>query len=244
MTMSFEDRVEQRYRADQGRFYHQSKRAVPEVAYPWIAALRARKIQPEVTVEDVVFEYGVGTGWNLAQLRCKRRIGFDLADHVEPILRQYGIEFVTDPARIGDGTIDVCLCHHVLEHVPNPPKVLADVARLLRAGGKLLLFVPYEHERRYHRYDPLEPNHHLYSWNVQTLANLVASAGFTVVRGEIGRFGYDRCAAVWATRRRLGATAYRGIQRAIHLTRPAYEVRIVARKDDSYIGVPSILGGT
>lgn len=230
--MSFEENVEQRYRAEQGRDYHQLKRAIPQCAYPWIASLRARKIQPEVADDDVVLEYGVGTGWNLARLQCGRRIGFDLADHLQPILQRHGIEFVTDTAGLADASVNVCVCHHMLEHAPHPLRILADIARLLRSGGKLLLFVPYERERRYRRYDASEPNHHLFSWNVQTLGNLVTDAGFRIQTARIGRFGYDRFAAVCAARARLGESGYRGIRRAIHLARPAYEVRIVARKDD------------
>ena len=77
---------------------------------------------------------------------------------------------------------------------------------MLRDNGKLLLFVPFEKERKYRRYDPVEPNNHLYSWNVQTLGNLVESSGFKVAKGIIGRFGYDRFAAVWAARLGLPQT--------------------------------------
>jgi len=47
------------------------------------------------------------------------------------------------------------------------------------------LFVPYEKERKYRHYDSKEPNHHLYSWNVQTLGNLVEEIGFKVMEGKI-----------------------------------------------------------
>jgi SAM-dependent methyltransferase len=230
MTRGFEDKVEQRYQAEQGARYHRDKRGIPESAYPWIAALRARKIQPQVAPADTVLEYGVGTGWNLAALQCQRRLGFDLAESVAPILAQHGIEFIGTTAALAEGSVDVCLCHHVLEHTPLPPQALADIARLLCPGGKLLLFVPYEKERRYRRYDASEPNHHLYSWNVQTLGNLVAAAGFEILEARIGRFGYDRFAGVGAARLRLGARGFRWIRRGLHLVRPLCEVRIVARK--------------
>lgn len=230
MTSTFEDRVQQRYKAQEGARYHRSKRGIPESAYPWIASLRARKIQPEVAAADVVLEYGVGTGWNLAQLRCARRLGFDLADSVAPVLAQHGIEFVTDIASVPDESIDVCICHHMLEHTPAPPGILTNIGRLLRSGGKLLLFVPFEKERRYRRYDASEPNHHLYSWNAQTLGNLVTDAGFEVLNAGVERFGYDRFAGVWAARLGLGSPGFRWIRRAVHVVVPAYEVRIVARK--------------
>lgn len=51
-----------------------------------------------------------------------------------------------------DGTADVVLCTEVLEHVPNPHQVVAELARLLKPGGSLYLTVPFsarEHQVPY-----------------------------------------------------------------------------------------------
>ena len=77
--MDFEERAERRYMAERGRQYHESKRAIPAAAYPWVARLRARKIAPYVKATDAALEYGVGSGWNLAALKCEYKAGFDLA---------------------------------------------------------------------------------------------------------------------------------------------------------------------
>lgn len=228
--MTFEDKLKQRYSGEGGKRYHQSKRSVPDSAYPWIAKLRAEKIQPHISETDTVFEYGVGTGWNLAELKCKRRLGFDLSGHLEPVVRSHGIEFVKDIGDIADESMDVVVCHHVLEHTGNPPEILEQTRRILRPDGKLLLFVPFEKERRYRHYNPKEPNHHLYSWNVQTLGNLVRDIGFDIIRGEVREFGYDRFASVWAVRLGREQTGFRLIRRAIHLIKPASEVFIIAKK--------------
>ena len=80
------------------------------------------------------------------------------------------------------------------------------------------------------RYDPNEPNHHLYSWNVQTLANLVASQDLTISQVQLGEFGYDRFAAKFATRFHLGEKTFRFVRALVHLIRPGREVQLVARK--------------
>ena len=49
-------------------------------------------------------------------------------------------------------SIDVIVCHHVLEHAAAPVNVLKEIGRLLRTKGKLLLFVPYEKGKRTRRY--------------------------------------------------------------------------------------------
>lgn len=215
-----------------GKAYHDTKRFIPDCAYPWVARLRAEKIAPYVSDNDTVLEYGVGTGWNVAELKCKRRLGYDLSGHLEAVLASHGIEFLKDITVVADQSIDLVICHHVLEHTGNPPEVLEKIKCVLHPNGKLLLFVPYEKERRYRCYNPQEPNHHLYSWNVQTLGNLVEDIGFKVTEASVGRFGYDRFAAVWAARLGLGELGYRFIRGVIHLLKPAFEVRIIARIRD------------
>lgn len=42
-----------------------------------------------------------------------------------------------------DSSFDVILCSEVLEHVPDPLKVLDEFARLLKPGGKLIITAPF-----------------------------------------------------------------------------------------------------
>lgn len=43
-----------------------------------------------------------------------------------------------------DEMFDFVICWHVIEHVPNPKKVLKEISRILKAGGVLVLGVPNE----------------------------------------------------------------------------------------------------
>ncbi len=227
------EQAQRHYRGEAGRRYQESKRGLPEQAVPWVAALRARKFAPLVGADDVALEYGVGSGWNLAALGCRRKIGFDVADFLEPSLRALGIEFVADTKILPDALADVVICHHTLEHVLHPPEVLEAIRRLLKPAGRLLLYVPLEREVQYEHFRPDEPNHHLYSWNAQTLGNLVEEAGFQVSKAGIGEFGYSRFSAAWAAKLHLGEPSFRALRRLLHLIRPAFEVRIIAIKPAS-----------
>jgi SAM-dependent methyltransferase len=224
------EQAQRHYRGDAGRRYQELKRGLPEQAIPWVAALRARKFAPLIGANDVVLEYGVGGGWNLAALPCRRKIGFDVADFLEPSLRELGIDFVADTKVLADALADVVICHHTLEHVLHPPDVLEEIRRLLKPAGRLLLYVPFEREGRYEHFHSAEPNHHLYSWNVQTLGNLVEEAGFQVSSAGIGEFGYSRFAAAWAAKLRLGETGFRAVRQILHVIRAGYEVRLIAIK--------------
>jgi SAM-dependent methyltransferase len=224
------EQAQRHYQGEAGRRYQQYKRGVPGSAVAWVARLRAEKLSPSIRPTDVVLEYGVGLGWNLAALECRRKIGFDVADFLEPSVRALGIEYIAETKSVPDGTVDVVLCHHTLEHVPDPPIVLGEIRRVLAPAGKLLLFTPLEREAKYSRYIPDEPNHHLYSWNTQSLGNLVRELGFEVAEAGTGEFGYSRFAAVWAAKLRLGENGFRCLRRLLHLVKPACEVRIIAVK--------------
>jgi len=218
------------YVGEAGRAYHARRFAIPDAAYDWVARSRARKIAPQVSAASTVVEFGVGHGWNLAALDCRARIGFDVGAHVAPIVREHGIAFVERPEELHDGSADVLICHHVLEHVPDPAETLAELRRILSPAGRLLLFVPYETERRFRRYTDDEPDHHLFSWTPQSLGNLVHDCGFSVHSAGLGDFGYDRIAAAWACRLHLGERGFQLLRRLALAVRPVREVRIVASK--------------
>jgi SAM-dependent methyltransferase len=41
-----------------------------------------------------------------------------------------------------DGTFDICICSHVLEHVPDPNKMVEEIHRVLKVGGIALIEFP------------------------------------------------------------------------------------------------------
>src|SRR5688500_16349729 len=194
--------ADRHYTGESGRRYHGEKRALLPGAVNWVARLRAEKLEPFVQPADLVFEYGAGFGWNLLFLRCARRIAFDISEHAGSDDKM--IEWVRTLKEVPAGSMNAVICHHALEHLLTPAEALETMRDLLRSGRRLLLFVPFEKERRYRHFDPEEPNHHLFSWNAQTLGNLVSECGFRVDSAGIEEFGYDRFAGNLATKLRVG----------------------------------------
>ena len=66
-------------------------------------------------------------------------------DHVD--LRQGTLEALP----IGDGEVDVVLLVLVLHHVPDPARALAEAARILRPGGRLVVVDMQPHDREDYR---------------------------------------------------------------------------------------------
>ena len=222
------------YQDQPGHAYHDHKRALRPEALDWVMALRAEKFQSHVRPDDVVFELGVGSGWNLGRLRCGQRIGCDTSPFLAERVSLLGIRFVTELPSIPAATADVAICHHTLEHLLEPADALRQLARILKPGGRLILHVPWERERRFSHHDPRDPNHHLYNWNAQNLGNLVALLGYRVERVGIRRYGYDRFAANLAARLRLPAAGFRLIRAGLLTLRPLREVELLAIRQPSH----------
>ena len=224
------DAAARKYRGAAGRDYHEGKRGLHADAVSWLMALRAEKFQRHVRREHVVFELGVGAGWNLGRLQCARRIGCDAADFLEERIRALGIEFTAECADVPAATADIAICHHTLEHLLEPANALGQLWRILKAGGLLVLHVPWEREWRYARHCPDEPNHHLFTWNAQNLGNLVTLTGYRLERVAVCSYGYDRFAANLAVRLKFGERGFRLLRRALVALRPLREVEVLARK--------------
>lgn len=216
------------YSGRQGEIYH-AQRRLPGAAERWISGIRAAKIQTEISPTDSVFEYGVGFGWNLALLNCRSKAGFDLAGQLDQEVEKKGIVFIRE---LGEGTesFEVVLCHHTLEHVPAPAQTLQQIKTLLKPGGKLLLFVPLEREKKYRRMRASDRAHHLFSWTPAALQNLAAANGYKIISNRIQLFRFDRAAAVLAHRFKLGELGYRFLRKAGQFLLPEYEIALVAQK--------------
>lgn len=209
--------------------YYKDKIAMDDISYEISSKFRAQKIQPHVRASDVVFEFGVGSGINLYNLNCRKKIGFDINEHSSVVARQRGVEIIDDLEGFG-GSADVAVCHHVLEHMLNPAEGLSRVYNALRPGGLALIFVPYEYNRRYRKIVENDTNYHVHAWNVHSLANLTKACGFEVRSAGLGSFGYDRFCARLATRLGVGYRGFLLLRKLALMVRGGYEVRIVATR--------------
>ena len=82
-------------------------------------------------------ELGCGRG-KLAGAAPKH-VGLDLAFAPLPAIRRRAVQGDMEQLPFRDGSIDFIFSWAAIEHVPHPERVLAEVERVLRAGGVALL---------------------------------------------------------------------------------------------------------
>ena len=164
-----------------------------------------------VCAEDIVVDVGCGDG---GPVNFCARLGAHviLADvdaaklaEAEQSLRRTAARrveaYVTNanPLPLGDGAATRVICMEVLEHVAEPPALMAELARIGRPGALYLITVPgHVHEHVQQDLAPpqyFQPPNHIRIIDPDSFGGLVAGAGLQIER----RYSYSFYWAMWWT---------------------------------------------
>jgi 2-polyprenyl-3-methyl-5-hydroxy-6-metoxy-1,4-benzoquinol methylase len=108
---------------------------------------RAAAYMPFVCGRSIV-DFGCGDGAYLraVQDRTASCCGVELQRDYVDALNAEGISCHTSLEALTDGSMDTAVSFHVLEHLPEPLHVLADLRRVLKPGGTAILEVPHAND--------------------------------------------------------------------------------------------------
>jgi SAM-dependent methyltransferase len=109
---------------------------------------------------------------------------------------------ITDMRPYADGSVDMFLCSHVLEHVPDDRRAMRELHRILRGGGFGIVMVPLVHGVEETHEDPavdtpelrwkyFGSDDHLRQYGKQDFVDRLVAAGFTVERLGVAFFGAE-----------------------------------------------------
>ncbi len=160
-----------------------------------------RRLKPRGRLLDV----GCAAGFFLVEARAHYDVrGVELSEFSSRFAReQFGLDVVTgtlDRAAFEDRAFDVVTLWDVIEHVPDPAAVLAEVARVLAPDGRVVLTTG-DIESTYARaqgaqWHLMTPPWHLYFFSRATMAALAARCGLRVLhvaaRGVAGDSRWSR----------------------------------------------------
>jgi SAM-dependent methyltransferase len=134
------DLVRREY-ADEGRF------AVRRAAWDSAVGADPRDVLVEALSEAAprsLLEVGCGTGELAERIQrelCARIVALDLSDRMVELSRARGVDARRGDAQqlpFPDGSFDCALAAWMLYHVPDRGRALAELARVIRPGGRLV----------------------------------------------------------------------------------------------------------
>jgi len=177
-----------------------------------------------------VSDIGCGDGHLCAELKAagwRNVIGVDVsrsriarARQAYPDVRFY--DRGVDAAGIRAETLDLVIMDNVIEHLPDPPKMVGQARGFLKSGGRLVVITPNMRSGHFRllgrRWTPeLSPHTHIFLFTESSLSFLLSGEGFRVessgsfhlrplsLRRWFGRIGAgDLKGAVWSAAREMG----------------------------------------
>jgi SAM-dependent methyltransferase len=113
----------------------------------WIAEF----LQRDRAIPQRILAYGDGMGFDSLYLALAGHevTYFEVSrvcrQFAEAIFKRCGVEVTLagSPDQIHTGAYDAVVCLDVLEHVPDPPRLVGELARMLRDQGRLIAHAPF-----------------------------------------------------------------------------------------------------
>jgi SAM-dependent methyltransferase len=219
---SREHRVGRHYGGERGVDYFDYQRRLGVLG----GELNLFKFERHVRPDDAVVDFGCGIGALLERLPAGFKSGVEVSEPARREAQARGLEVVASTTELESASADVVISNHALEHTLAPLDELRELRRILRPGGKLVLWLPIDDWRAQRRPRP-DPNHHLYTWTPLSLANLLEEADFEVEESRVVAHAWPPFTALVA---RLPRPLFDLLARFWAIARRRRQVMAVARK--------------
>jgi len=155
--------------------------------YAIIGYLRRKIVRKYLkNLKGCVLEVGSGRGEDTSFVKNARLIiGLDLDRKILKYYirktKAYGICGDATKIPLRDGRLDAVSCIDVVEHIPQDEKVIQEISRVLKSGGKFVFSVPLN-QRLYGKSD--EYLGHLRRYEVRELLCLLKRNGFRIMKEQ------------------------------------------------------------
>jgi SAM-dependent methyltransferase len=139
---------------------------------------------------------GLGLFLKLWDLKKWELYGIDISKKAVEYAKSKGLDVKggsLEKTNFSNGYFDVITMFYVLEHLPNPLKVLREARRILKEDGLLVIRVPQSiSAERFLRFfgvrrNLFHPPMHLYDFSTKILKEFLLKAGFKRIKTVIGK---------------------------------------------------------
>jgi len=143
-----EDKLASYYESADYISHTDAKRSMFEKAYHLIKSFalkgKLKLINQHQKEKGALLDIGAGTGDFLkaASNDGWRTVGVEPSEKARIIAESKGISFAPNTAQLLNASFDVITMWHVLEHVPDIEKQIAELKRLLKPDGTIFIAVP------------------------------------------------------------------------------------------------------
>ncbi len=160
-----------------------------------------------------LLDVGCGSGGWLATMKKMGWVveGVDFDPSAVKAARERGINVylgAIETRRYPSSSFDAITLNHVIEHVPNPIETIAECSRLLKPGGRLVLFTPnassISHRFFKQNWRGLEPPRHLHVFSFSSMRKLFDKFDFgrVSIRPHVGTSISYESYLLWQSRPR------------------------------------------
>jgi len=149
-----------------------------------------KKVLSQLSRDCLIVDFGCGAGHFLeflADAGYRNIIGVERSLRLAIHLRNKGLEVRENLLQIEDGSVDVVLAIEVLEHLEDPKSALAEIHRILKRSGSILITTPNQKSIKAKvlrwRWKEFRRPSHLIFFDRNSLKRLLEEVGFSRARG-------------------------------------------------------------
>jgi SAM-dependent methyltransferase len=198
---------------------------------------------------DVCLDIGTGAGHTAAALarHAKKVYGLDPSDGMRKAAQEsYGhlanLEFVpgsSEDTGFPDNTFDIVTARHTLHHHPSMPRTLAEIKRVLKPNGRLVVvdeITPNENVNDwYHRLEITRDPTHLRAYFVHEWQIFLKDAGLTWIVGDTNTV-YSLDVESWTRRMKPSAEQAENVRQLFREASPeAQKIFTIVYQDDKAV---------
>ena len=126
-------------------------------------------------------------GWNVEGVEINSAVAQAAMDRTGIVIHDRPVEQLVLP----EGSFDAIICNQVIEHVPDPLALIAEIRRLLRPDGVAFIGTPCFTAPigilfKRHKWYALLPSEHFWQFGPRSLRRLIQKTGLTVVHYHRG----------------------------------------------------------